>query len=126
MLMTIRLSMSSFAVVEALSRLPEMNCSYTEDADGKPTLVKPGTVNLGIAIDLARPDGGRQLLVPNIKHADTMDFAQFWAGYEDVVRRARAGRLGADDFAGTTLSLTNPGTIGTVHSVPRLMRGQAI
>ena len=113
-----------FAVVEALSRLPEMNCSYTEDADGKPTLVKPGTVNLGIAIDLARPDGGRQLLVPNIKHADTMDFAQFWAGYEDVVRRARAGRLGADDFAGTTLSLTNPGTIGTVHSVPRLMRGQ--
>ncbi len=62
--------------------------------------------------------------MPNIKHCEQMDFAQFWAGYEDVVRRARTNKLGADDFAGTTISLTNPGTIGTVHSVPRLMRGQ--
>ena len=87
-------------------------------------VVKPAHVNLGLAIDLAKPDGTRQLLVPSIKPAETMDFAQFWAAYEDVVRRARANKLTADDFAGTTISLTNPGTIGTVHSVPRLMQGQ--
>src|SRR5206468_2702524 len=62
--------------------------------------------------------------VPNIKNAETMDFARFWSAYEDVIRRARGNKLTADDFAGTTISLTNPGTIGTVHSVPRLMSGQ--
>jgi 2-oxoglutarate decarboxylase len=113
-----------FALVEALTQMPEMNYAYGEDPDGKPALIKPSHVNLGIAIDLAKPDGTRQLLVPCIKQCEGMDFAQFWASYEDIVRRARTGRLGADDFAGTTLSLTNPGTIGTVHSVPRLMKGQ--
>jgi len=112
-----------FALVEALAQAPEMNWSYGQD-EGKPALLRPSHINLGIAIDLPRPDGTRQLLVPNIKHCETMDFAQFWSAYEDVVRRARTGRLGADDFAGTTISLTNPGTIGTNHSVPRLMRGQ--
>jgi multifunctional 2-oxoglutarate metabolism enzyme len=112
-----------FALVEALAQAPEMNFAYGDD-DGKPAVLRPSHINLGIAIDLAKPDGSRSLLVPNIKHCETMDFAQFWAAYEDVVRRARTGRLGADDFAGTTLSLTNPGTIGTNHSVPRLMRGQ--
>jgi 2-oxoglutarate decarboxylase len=112
-----------FALVEALKLMPEMNNSFTED-EGKPAVLHPAHVNLGIAIDLAKKDGTRQLLVPNIKHCEEMDFAEFWAAYEDVVRRARANRLGADDFAGTTISLTNPGTIGTVHSVPRLMKGQ--
>ncbi|MDP9417537.1 MAG: multifunctional oxoglutarate decarboxylase/oxoglutarate dehydrogenase thiamine pyrophosphate-binding subunit/dihydrolipoyllysine-residue succinyltransferase subunit, partial [Actinomycetota bacterium] len=112
-----------YAVVRALRAMPEMNSGYTE-VNGKPALAKPSHVNLGLAIDLARPDGTRQLLVPAIKQADTMDFAKFWAAYEDVVRRARGVKLTADDFAGTTLSLTNPGTIGTNHSVPRLMRGQ--
>jgi 2-oxoglutarate decarboxylase len=113
-----------FALVEALAQMPEMNHAYGEDPDGKPALIKPPHINLGIAIDLAKPDGTRQLLVPAIKHCEGMDFAQFWASYEDIVRRARGGRLGADDFAETTLSLTNPGTIGTNHSVPRLMKGQ--
>ena len=112
-----------FALIEALAEMPEMNWSYRSD-EGKPTVAKATHVNLGIAIDLPKPDGTRQLLVPGIKHCETMDFAQFWAAYEDVVRRARTGRLGADDFAGTTISLTNPGTIGTNHSVPRLMSGQ--
>ncbi|MGN6299919.1 MAG: 2-oxo acid dehydrogenase subunit E2, partial [Angustibacter sp.] len=112
-----------YAVVKALGAMPEMNHSYTE-RDGKPALVQPAHVNLGLAIDLAKPDGTRQLLVPSIKGAETMDFAQFWTAYEDVVRRARAQKLTADDFAGTTISLTNPGTIGTNHSVPRLMSGQ--
>ncbi|WP_444662522.1 multifunctional oxoglutarate decarboxylase/oxoglutarate dehydrogenase thiamine pyrophosphate-binding subunit/dihydrolipoyllysine-residue succinyltransferase subunit [Cellulomonas sp. CW35] len=112
-----------FALVEALKDMPAMNAAYTL-VDGKPGVTQPAHVNLGLAIDLAKPDGTRQLLVPSIKKAETLDFAQFWSAYEDVVRRARAGRLTVDDFAGTTISLTNPGTIGTVHSVPRLMQGQ--
>ena len=112
-----------FAVVQALKAMPEMNSAFVE-VDGKPGLLRPAHVNLGLAIDLQKPDGTRQLLVPAVKAAEAMDFAQFWSAYEDVVRRARGGKLGADDFAGTTVSLTNPGTIGTNHSVPRLMKGQ--
>jgi 2-oxoglutarate decarboxylase len=112
-----------FALVEALEQMPEMNASFVEE-DGKPAVVHPAHVNIGIAIDSTKPDGTRQLLVPNVRHCEGMDFAEFWAAYEDVVRRGRNNKLGADDFAGTTMSLTNPGTIGTVHSVPRLMKGQ--
>ena len=112
-----------YAVVRAATEMPSMNSSFTE-VDGKPALVTHPDINLGIAIDVAKSDGSRQLLVPSIKAAQTMDFAAFWASYEDIVRRARAGALGVDDFAGTTLSLTNPGTIGTNFSVPRLMTGQ--
>jgi multifunctional 2-oxoglutarate metabolism enzyme len=112
-----------YALVKALKQMPEMNYSYTE-VDDKPGLRKPEHVNLGLAIDLQKPDGTRQLLVPSIKKAETLNFAQFWAAYEDLIRRARSGKLAVDDFAGTTISLTNPGTIGTVHSVPRLMKGQ--
>ena len=112
-----------FALVRALRAMPEMNWAYVE-ADGKPAVVKHSQINLGLAIDLAKPDGSRTLLVPNIKNADAMDFAQFWSTYEDLVRKARKNKLAVEDFAGTTISLTNPGTIGTVHSVPRLMSGQ--
>ncbi|GLW06265.1 alpha-ketoglutarate decarboxylase [Microtetraspora sp. NBRC 13810] len=112
-----------FAVVKALAAMPEMNYSYAEE-DGKPVLVKPEHVGLGLAIDVQKSDGTRQLLVPSIKAAETMDFRQFWMAYEEIVRKARAGKLTIDDFAATTISLTNPGTIGTVHSVPRLMQGQ--
>ncbi|HLQ53647.1 MAG TPA: multifunctional oxoglutarate decarboxylase/oxoglutarate dehydrogenase thiamine pyrophosphate-binding subunit/dihydrolipoyllysine-residue succinyltransferase subunit, partial [Streptosporangiaceae bacterium] len=112
-----------YAVVRALAAAPEMNYSYAEAA-GKPVLVEPEHVNLGLAIDTRKDDGSRQLLVPSIKSAEGMDFRQFWMAYEDVVRKARAGKLTVEDFAGTTISLTNPGTIGTEHSVPRLMAGQ--
>ncbi|MFL6180473.1 MAG: multifunctional oxoglutarate decarboxylase/oxoglutarate dehydrogenase thiamine pyrophosphate-binding subunit/dihydrolipoyllysine-residue succinyltransferase subunit [Actinomycetes bacterium] len=113
----------AWAAVQALKAMPEMNASYAE-LDGKPVIAKPDHVNLGLAIDIAKPDGTRQLLVPAIKAAESMDFTGFWSAYEDLVRRARTGKLGVDDFAGTTISLTNPGTLGTVHSVPRLMQGQ--
>jgi 2-oxoglutarate dehydrogenase E1 component len=103
--------------------MPEMNASYA-GAGGKPVVVKPDHINLGLAIDLQKPDGKRQLVVPSVKAAEDMDFLQFWAAYEDIVRRARGSKLTADDFAGTTISVTNPGTIGTAHSVPRLMQGQ--
>ncbi len=113
-----------FALVKALAAMPAMNAQFGHDAKGKPVLVTPDHVNLGLAIDLAKPDGTRQLLVPNIKAAETMDFAHFLTAYEDMVKKARAGTLTVEDFQGTTISLTNPGTIGTVHSVPRLMPGQ--
>ena len=112
-----------YAIVRALKTIPEMNYSFTT-VDGKPAVQKNQSINFGLAIDIAKPDGSRQLLVPSVKFSDQMDFAQFWAAYEDVVRRARANKLTVDDFAGTTITLTNPGTIGTVHSVPRLMQGQ--
>ena len=112
-----------YAMVKALEAMPAMNNSY-ELVDGKPTMVEPVHVNLGLAIDMPKPDGTRQLLVPSIKSCETLDFAQFWAAYEGMVKKARANQLGVDDFAGTTITLTNPGTIGTNHSVPRLVQGQ--
>jgi 2-oxoglutarate decarboxylase len=114
-----------YAVVRALSDMPEMNVGFTR-VEGKPAVVAHPTVNLGLAIDIAKPDGTRQLLVPCIKGAERVDFAAFWANYEELVRKARTGALNADDFAGTTATLTNPGTIGTVSSVPRLMSGQGL
>jgi 2-oxoglutarate dehydrogenase E1 component len=112
-----------FALVKALREMPEMNVAF-DALDGKPALVKPRHVNLGLAIDMSKPDGTRQLLVPSIKAAESMDFATFWSSYEDIVRRARDNKLTVEDFQGTTVTLTNPGTIGTNHSVPRLMKGQ--
>jgi multifunctional 2-oxoglutarate metabolism enzyme len=112
-----------YAMVRALASVPVMNYAYAED-DGKPAVLRHEQVNLGLAIDVAARDGSRQLLVPSIKSAQAMDFRQFWMAYEDLVRRARNGKLTVADYAGTTLTLTNPGTIGTEHSVPRLMAGQ--
>jgi multifunctional 2-oxoglutarate metabolism enzyme len=112
-----------FAMVQAVKAIPSMNASYSQ-VDGKPAVVVPEHVNLGLAIDVTKPDGSRSLLVPSIKAAELMDFREFWQAYEDIVRKARNNKLTADDFAGTTISLTNPGGIGTVHSVPRLMKGQ--
>ncbi len=112
-------------MIKAIRTMPEMNSFFTE-LDGKPAIGHPEHINLGIAIDLAKADGSRQLLVPSIKGCEELDFAQFWSAYEDVVRKARNGALTVEDFAGTTLSLTNPGTIGTVHSVPRLVQGQGM
>ncbi|MCK9894916.1 multifunctional oxoglutarate decarboxylase/oxoglutarate dehydrogenase thiamine pyrophosphate-binding subunit/dihydrolipoyllysine-residue succinyltransferase subunit [Frankia sp. AgB32] len=111
-----------YAMVRAVAANPAMNASYTE-VGGKPAVVQPKHVNLGLAIDLVTPKG-RQLVVAAVKKADTLDFREFWVAYEDIVRRARANKLTADDFSDVTISLTNPGGIGTVHSVPRLMQGQ--
>ncbi|MFE7564748.1 multifunctional oxoglutarate decarboxylase/oxoglutarate dehydrogenase thiamine pyrophosphate-binding subunit/dihydrolipoyllysine-residue succinyltransferase subunit, partial [Kitasatospora sp. NPDC057500] len=112
-----------YALVQAVKASPGMNHSYKVE-DGKSYLVKPEHVNLGLAIDLVKPNGDRQLVVAAIKKAETLDFFGFWQAYEDIVRRARANKLTMDDFTGVTVSLTNPGGIGTVHSVPRLMQNQ--
>ena len=115
----------AFALLRALEKFPQMNDGF-EVIDGQPARVKREPVNLGIAIDLEKKDGTRSLLVPNIKNANTLGFADFLAAYNDVVSRAREGKLQISDFQGTTISLTNPGTIGTVASTPRLMSGQSV
>ncbi|WP_260765305.1 multifunctional oxoglutarate decarboxylase/oxoglutarate dehydrogenase thiamine pyrophosphate-binding subunit/dihydrolipoyllysine-residue succinyltransferase subunit [Mycobacterium sp. SMC-4] len=112
-----------YAIVQAVKKFPNMNRHFAE-VDGKPAAVTPAHTNLGLAIDLQGKDGKRTLVVASIKNCETMRFGQFIAAYEDIVRRARDGKLTAEDFGGVTISLTNPGTIGTVHSVPRLMQGQ--
>ncbi|MFV0496468.1 multifunctional oxoglutarate decarboxylase/oxoglutarate dehydrogenase thiamine pyrophosphate-binding subunit/dihydrolipoyllysine-residue succinyltransferase subunit, partial [Mycobacterium sp.] len=112
-----------YALVQAVKKFPNMNRHFAEVA-GKPNAVTPAHTNLGLAIDLPGKDGKRSLVVAAIKRCEELRFAEFVSAYEDIVRRARDGKLTAEDFGGVTISLTNPGTIGTVHSVPRLMNGQ--
>ncbi|WP_369774693.1 multifunctional oxoglutarate decarboxylase/oxoglutarate dehydrogenase thiamine pyrophosphate-binding subunit/dihydrolipoyllysine-residue succinyltransferase subunit [Saccharopolyspora cebuensis] len=114
-----------YALVRAVRDFPNMNRHYGTDAKGKPAVVTPEHVNLGLAIDMPGKDGSRNLVVASIKGCEDMSFYQFWQAYEDIIRKARSGALTADDFAGTTLSLTNPGPSGTNHSVPRLTAGQS-
>jgi 2-oxoglutarate dehydrogenase E1 component len=113
----------AWAIVGAIKQFPRMNAAFFQQ-DSQPTRIDREDVNLGIAIDVERKDGTRSLLVPNVKRAQTMDFAQFLKAYNEVVRKARGGTLEIADFEGTTISLTNPGTIGTIASVPRLMQSQ--
>ena len=115
-----------WAVVESLSEMPSMNVSYGIDEAGKPVLNEPAHVAFGLAIDVPGADGQRRLLVPSIKQADLMDLSRFVEAYEGLVAKARQNKLELDDFRGTTVTLTNPGMIGTLHSVPRLMPGQGL
>ncbi len=116
-----------YAVVKALMAVPAMNAAFVEDADGKgtPGVLRHDHVGLGLAVDVEK-GSGRTLLVPCIADADTRDFQGFVAAYEDLVRKIHTNKIAPDDFAGTTVTLTNPGTIGTVQSVPRLMPGQGV
>ena len=115
----------AWAVLRALDTFPQLNDGYVE-VDSAASRIKRTGVNLGVAVDLTKKDGSRTLLVPNIKNANTLSFSQFLTAYDDVVKRAREGKLQVPDFQGTTISLTNPGTIGTVASIPRLMEGQSV
>lgn len=114
----------AFALARALGEMPRVQSSYWEGG-GKRYRRVPTHVNLGIAIDVEGPKG-RMLVVPSIKKAETLTFDEFYAAFQDIVDRGRIGKLGTDDFAGTTCSLTNPGGFGTVMSVPRLMPGQGL
>ena len=112
-----------YAMIKAVMAHPDMNNAY-EVVDGKPTLVVPENINLGLAIDMQNKDGSRALVVAAIRECETLSFKQFVEAYEDIVVRARNGKLTGKDFSGVTISLTNPGGIGTRHSVPRLTKGQ--
>lgn len=112
-----------FAIIQALKKFPSQNVYY-DVVDEKPVVVQPANINFGLAIDIPKPDGSRALLVPNIKRAQRLNFAEYLTAYEELVAKARTNTLTAADFQGTTISLTNPGGIGTVHSVPRLTKNQ--
>ncbi|HSR94958.1 MAG TPA: multifunctional oxoglutarate decarboxylase/oxoglutarate dehydrogenase thiamine pyrophosphate-binding subunit/dihydrolipoyllysine-residue succinyltransferase subunit [Solirubrobacterales bacterium] len=114
----------AWAIVQAAKQWPVMVRSF-EQREGKPFAIENGPVNLGIAVDIERKDGSRSLMVPAIKGADGLDFAAFRSYYEELITKTRESKLTADDFQGTNISLTNPGGIGTVASVPRLMKGQS-
>ncbi|HEX3281906.1 MAG TPA: multifunctional oxoglutarate decarboxylase/oxoglutarate dehydrogenase thiamine pyrophosphate-binding subunit/dihydrolipoyllysine-residue succinyltransferase subunit, partial [Pyrinomonadaceae bacterium] len=114
----------AWALLRALDEFPQLNDGF-ETVDG-PARIQRAQINLGVAIDLTKKDGTRTLLVPNIKNAGKLRFPEFVSAYDDVVKRAREGKLQIADFQGTTISLTNPGTIGTVASTPRLMVGQSL
>ncbi len=114
-----------YAVVQAVKAVaPSLSNHYETDDDGKPVLVRNPHINLGIAVDMEKSDGSRTLLVPVIKGADSMAFDEFVDYYEDLIAKVKGGTIGIDDMTGATMTLTNPGTIGTVQSVPRLMPGQ--
>ncbi|MFZ4589516.1 MAG: multifunctional oxoglutarate decarboxylase/oxoglutarate dehydrogenase thiamine pyrophosphate-binding subunit/dihydrolipoyllysine-residue succinyltransferase subunit [Ignavibacteria bacterium] len=112
-----------WAIVKALKTIPVLNNAFTI-IDGNPMVIKRNDVNIGLAIDLVKKDGTRSLVVPNIKKANLMNFRQFFDSYNDIISRARQNKIEVSDFIGTTISLTNPGTIGTSSSNPRLMVGQ--
>ena len=116
-----------WAVVRAIAdAVPAMNNTYVVGDDGKPRLIQHEHVNMSLAVDKEKPDGSRMLLVPVIRDCDTLDFNGFLAAYEEVIRKVNANKLTVDDFQGANISLTNPGGIGTVQSVPRLMPGQGV
>jgi multifunctional 2-oxoglutarate metabolism enzyme len=114
----------AWAIVQAAKEWPVMVRTYVE-RDGKPHATEGGAVNLGIAVDVERKDGSRSLMVPAIKGAERLDFSAFHSYYEDLINKTRESKLTADDFQGTNISLTNPGGLGTIASVPRLMAGQS-
>src|SRR5262245_16354446 len=115
----------AWAILRALDAFPRLNDAYAE-LDGQPHRIQRDSVRLGLAVDVQKKDGSRTLLVPNLKDAQKLDFAGFLKAYDDLVARARKGAITPDDFMGTTLSLTNPGTVGTTSSAPRLMPGQGV
>jgi 2-oxoglutarate decarboxylase len=115
----------AWAMVKALDTFPRLNDAYAE-LDGKAHRIHRGDVRLGVAVDVQKKDGSRTLLVPNIRGANTLSFLEFVAKFDDLVARSRRGALMPDDFMGTTVSLTNPGTVGTTASAPRLMPGQGL
>jgi 2-oxoglutarate decarboxylase len=112
-----------WAIVKALEEMPALNHAYAE-RNGQPFRAVRPEINLGIAIDVAGKDGGRSLMVPNIRNAGALNFQEYLNAFDDLVARARRGKLTPADFQGTTISLTNPGTVGTLSSNPRLMPGQ--
>ena len=117
--------LAAWAILRGLDAFPRMNDAYAE-LSGQPHRIQRDVVRLGLAVDVQRKDGTRSLLVPNIKDAGKMDFATFLSAFDQLVQKARKGTISPDDFQGTTISLTNPGTVGTTSSAPRLMPGQGV
>ncbi len=116
-----------YAIVRAIAdAVPAMNNSFVVDDSGNPQIVRNAQVNMGLAVDVAKADGSRTLVVPVLRDAGALSFAEFLNAYEELIRKVKTNKLAVTDFQGATITLTNPGTIGTVQSVPRLMPGQGV
>lgn len=116
-----------WAIVRAIAdAVPAMKNTYVLGEDGKPRLIVNDHVNMSLAVDVEKNDGSRTLLVPVLRDCDLLDFNGFLAAYEEVIRKVKGNKLTVEDFQGANISLTNPGGIGTVQSVPRLMPGQGV
>ena len=116
-----------YAIIRSIAEtVPNMRNGFATGSDGKPRVVRNDHVNMGLAVDVDNGDGTRSLIVPVLKHADQLDFNGFLAAYEEIIRKVKNKKLTIDDYAGANVTLTNPGTIGTVQSVPRLMPGQGV
>lgn len=116
----------AWAIVRALRKYPQLNDTVVRGNDGKFYRHRRSTVNLGLAVDTTRSDGTRVLVVPAIKAANQLTFTEFIARYDELIEKARSNKLAVEDLTGTTVTLTNPGMIGTVMSMPRLMEGQGL
>src|SRR4051812_1111463 len=114
----------AYAIARAATDEMPVMAHHFEQRDGKPFRIDDGQVNLGIAVDVEKKDGSRTLMVPVIRDAGRLSFGEFLDAFGDLIARARDNKLTADDLSGANISLTNPGGIGTIASVPRLMVGQ--
>ena len=115
----------AWAIVKGLIKYPLLNSAFTK-IDGKAHRILHKSINIGLAVDIARSDGSRMLLVPNIKNAQNLNFSDFIEEYDRLIDKARNNKISPDDMFGTTVTLTNPGMIGTTCSSPRLMKGQGL
>ncbi|MEO6866753.1 MAG: 2-oxo acid dehydrogenase subunit E2, partial [Gaiellales bacterium] len=113
----------AWALIEGYQQVPVMGHTF-EEINGKPYRIPHEHVNFGLAVDVEKPDGSRGLMVPCVQNADTLGATGFFDAYDELVAKSRTGKLGLEDMIGTTFTLTNPGGLGTVASVPRLMKGQ--
>ena len=113
-----------WAIVRSVQANPTLNNSFTWSPDNQPLRVTKPQINFGLAVDIAGKNGARSLVVPNIKNAGELTFLEYLAAFDALVAKARTNKLTPADFQGTTISLTNPGTVGTMASSPRLMLGQ--
>jgi 2-oxoglutarate decarboxylase len=113
-----------WAIVKSVQANPALNHAFASNPAGELFRVLKKEINFGLAVDVAGKNGARSLLVPNIKNAGALNFTQYVAAFDDLVARARTSKLTLPDFQGTSISLTNPGTVGTMASIPRLVPGQ--
>lgn len=114
-----------WAIVKTLNKYPALNDNFVKK-DGKYYRQINNQINIGVAVDIERSNGERLLLVPNLKDTGKMNFSEFINGLSDLISRAKNSKIKLEELEGTTVSLTNPGMMGTIMSVPRLMNGQGM
>ena len=96
------LSFIAAATAKALRENPVLNARVLEDA-----YVKLKQINLGVAVET--PAG---LLVPVVRNADELTVKGLAKGIDSVAKKARDGKIEADDLSGSTFTISNPGTKG--------------